>query len=384
MESRIIIIGASLSGLYTALALSSKGIKSLLVEKRTVTEDKIEDNRAIAIAYGSKEILEEIDIWDDLQAVAGKIDRIIVTEGLSPLFLNFDHDCSMGFIVQCSNLLKVAIKKVKNDKNITLLDNSTYEIIENNQDLASIKINDVIYRSELIIGADGKYSQLRSLCNIKIKEKDYHQHAIICNLSHKIPHKNTAYEMFQASGPIALLPLHKPNESGLVWTENPQQAANLTNMNKDEFCYFINSKIEDILGKVEVISDISSYPLKLIMAEKYFHNHICLIGDAAHAIHPIAGQGFNLGIQDIDSLANLLAKYNRLGMNLGCYQLLSEYEKTRKRANRRMAIITDTINKLFSNDLPAVGLVRKIGLAAVNKLPLLKKFFVSYAMAKKH
>ena len=155
-------------------------------------------------------------------------------------------------------------------------------------------------------------------------------------------------------------------------------------MNKDEFCYFINSKIEDILGKVEVISDISSYPLKLIMAEKYFHNHICLIGDAAHAIHPIAGQGFNLGIQDIDSLANLLAKYNRLGMNLGCYQLLSEYEKTRKRANRRMAIITDTINKLFSNDLPAVGLVRKIGLAAVNKLPLLKKFFVSYAMAKKH
>lgn len=384
MEARIIIIGASLSGLYTSLALSQKGIKSILVEKRLIIEDEIKDNRAIALAYGSKQIIEEIGIWEDLKLNAGKIDEIIVSEGISPLLLQFDHESSMGFIVEAGNLLKAAIKKVRSDKNITLLDNSTYEIIENNQDYASIKINNQkLYQCELVIGADGKFSQLRSFCKIKIKERDYQQNAIICKLSHLIPHKNIAYEIFQDSGPIALLPLHKQNESGLVWTETPQQATNLTNMDKEKFCYFINSKIENILGKVDVISDIISYPLKLIMAERYFYNHICLIGDAAHAIHPIAGQGFNLGIQDIELLASLLEKYNKLGMNLGCHQLLSEYEKARKIANRRMAIITDALNKLFSNNIPFTGFIRKLGLATVDKAPILKRFFINYAMAKK-
>ena len=154
-------------------------------------------------------------------------------------------------------------------------------------------------------------------------------------------------------------------------------------MTKEKFDYFLAQKFTDYLGKVELISQISSYPLELILAEKYYHNRMLLIGDSAHSIHPIAGQGFNLALRDISALTQLYTKYEALGLEFGCYQSLNEYEALRMQDNNSMALITDALNKIFSNNTTAISALRKIGLSTVNQIPGLKKFFMEYAMAKK-
>jgi hypothetical protein len=157
----------------------------------------------------------------------------------------------------------------------------------------------------------------------------------------------------------------------------------LLDMDKDKFNYFLNEKFTDYLGEVKLISNPIAYPLELIIAEKYYHNRIMLIGDSAHSVHPIAGQGFNLGLRDIDTMLQLYSKYHNIGLDFGCHQSLNEYQKLRCTDNNSMAIITHGLNKLFSNNILPVSILRKLGLHVVNQIPSLQKFFMNYAMAKK-
>ncbi len=384
MSRSLIIVGAGLSGLFTSLALSAKGIKSILIDQKEIILGKAEDGRAIALTYGSKQFLEQINIWEKIEPFAGKIEQIRVTDNHSPLFLHFDNQCTMGYIVEGGNLLNLALEKVKDDSNITIIDNAKYELLENDLDQAKIKINNKIYQTDLIIAADGKYSSLRQLCKIDFAEKSYNQNALVCKIKHSIPHGNIAQEMFFKGGPFAVLPFKDQHKSGIVWAEEVEIADTIAKLSKDKFNFYINEKLECYLGQAELDSEISNYPLKIIMAKKYFHNHVVLVGDAAHAIHPISGQGFNMGIKDIETLAEIIDKYQQLGFNYGCYQALSEYQISRQNDNRKMAIITDSLNKLFSNNITPITKIRRVGLSVINNMPKLKKFFVEYAMAKKH
>lgn len=383
MKNPVIIVGANLTGLFTALALSKLGQSSILVDRNNISAPLIQDGRAIALSYGSKQILEKIDIWKKLIPYAGKIKQIRVTDQHSPLFLHFDNSSTLGYLVESHNLQEIAYKEAVNAPNITIFDNSEYKLLENNQSNAVISINEQIFKTDLIIAADGKFSKLRELANIKFIQHNYKQSAIVCKVKHQLSHNNIAQEIFMPSGPFAILPLKDTYQSGIVWTESNKTAKTLVSLEKNKFNYFLKNNFTDYLGEVELISEVSSYPLELVMAKQYYHNHIMLIGDSAHSIHPIAGQGFNLALRDIEALSSIYKKFTNIGLNIGCHQALSEYQKLRMNDNISMALITDSLNKLFSNNITPVSILRKMGLAAVNKIPSLQKFFMEYAMAKK-
>ena len=382
MNIPIIIVGANLTGLFTAISLSSLGKKSILIDKKDISTPIIDDGRAIALSYGSKEFFEEIGIWNHLAKHAGEIKEIRVTDQYSPLFLHFDNSCTLGYIIESLHLQKVAYELALNDPNITILSNSDYEFIENDFDQAIIKINDKTYKTELLIAADGKFSNLRKLCNIDYFSHNYQQSAIICKVKHQHPHNNIAQEIFLPHGPFAILPLSNPHQSGIVWTETNEIAKTLIQLDKNKLQFFLREKFTNYLGKVNLISEIASYPLELIISKKYYHNRVMLIGDSAHSIHPIAGQGFNLAVRDMKAISMIYKKYINIGLSIGCKQSLSEYQDLRKNDTIAMAIITDGLNKLFSNNMFPINLARKLGLSIVNKIPTLQKFFMEYAMAR--
>jgi 2-octaprenyl-6-methoxyphenol hydroxylase len=377
-----IIIGANLTGLCCAIALSHLGQTSILVDRKAIGKPSYKDTRAIALSYGSKQILESIDLWDSLEPYAGKIDEIRVTDQHSPLFLHFNNESTLGYIIESDDIQNIMYEHVSKDKNITIMGSTTYELIENNEHEVTIKLNETIHKTKLLIAADGKFSALRKLCNIDTFEHDYKQTAIVCKVQHQKSHNNIAQEIFLKNGPFAILPLKDSYQSGIVWTETPEIAKILLEQSSETFNYFLTEKFTDYLGNIELSGTSVSYPLKLIMAKKYFNNRIMLVGDSAHSIHPISGQGFNLAIQDITCLSNLYKKYSTIGLEPGCFQSLNEYQNIRMKDNISMAVITDGLNKLFSNNIPFIKDIRKIGLSLVNQIPPLQKYFMEYAMKK--
>ena len=383
MQKNIVIIGANLTGLTTALALCKFNFDITLVDNRAIGK-KTNDGRAIAISYGSKQILEDSGIWKHLANKAGKIDEIRVTDEYSPLHLHFNKNETLGYLVESDDLLETLYNLATQEKRIKIFDNSNYEIVENTKDKASIKINqDLLISAEIIIAADGKFSKLREICNIKTFEHDYQQYAIVCKVEHQKVHNNIAQEFFQANGPFAVLPLKSRNKSGIVWTEAPETAQTLMKLSQQEIEYFLKQKFTDYLGEIKLLSLPISYPLKLILASKYYKDRIILVGDSAHSIHPIAGQGFNLALRDIESLKSLIQKYSSIGYLIGNEQMMIEYEKNRKIDNNSMAAITHGLNSLFATQIKSVKKIRKLGLHIVNKFPKLKSFFMNYAMHKK-
>lgn len=383
MKEPIIIIGANLTGLYTALALSKFNQPTILVDRRDLSIPLESDGRAIALSYGAKQLLEDMNIWNKLEHYAGTIKEIRVTDNHSPLFLHFDNSSILGYIIEMHNLQKVAYDLAIQDPNINIFGQSSYQVLDNNYDYVSIKINHQIYKTPLVIAADGKSSSLRKFCNIAEFKHDYNQFAIVCKVEHELPHNDIAQEIFMPNGPFAVLPLKNQHQSGIVWTEIKEIAQTIHKLEIDKVNYFLKEKFSSYLGEVKLLNKVISYPLELMLAKQYYHNRIMLIGDSAHSIHPIAGQGFNLAIRDLNIFSELYIKYKNLGFDIGCYQMLEDYQKLRMGDNLAMAAITDALNKLFSNKVFPINLIRKIGLTSVNKISPLKKFFMEYAMAKR-
>jgi 2-octaprenyl-6-methoxyphenol hydroxylase len=233
--------------------------------------------------------------------------------------------------------------------------------------------------AKLAVGADGRDSWVRSNARIAAARWRYKQTAIVCTVAHEKPHRGIAHERFLPAGPFAILPL-KGNRSSIVWTEREKDAPRLLALSDAEFLSELQRRFGDFLGKVEIVGARWSYPLNLVHADRYAMERLVLAGDAAHGIHPIAGQGMNLGFRDVAALAEVLADARRSGRDIGGLDVLRRYERWRRFDSFTLIAATDSLNRLFSNDLAPIRLARDLGLAAVNNIPPLKRFFMRHAM----
>lgn len=382
----VIIIGGGIIGLTLASALASRNVSVALIEKNDMElrYNSKSDGRASAISYGSKKILEAFNLWHNLETDAGLIEEIRVSDNKSKLFLHFDHNLvsekPLGFMLENNILIDKLYESAKNYKNISIYSASRYSLIEEKGSRAFVTLeNGTILAADILIAADGKNSAVRKLTNIKMMSKDFDQTAIVCTVSHELNHNNIAQERFLPSGPFAVLPLKGGFHSSIVWTEHKEIAKVIMLLPEEKFLYFLRQRFTNYLGKVSISTKKFAYPLSYAYANNYYSHNIILVGDAAHAIHPIAGQGVNMGFRDIEVLVHLITYYKKLGCSLNNIGLLTDYERLRQPDNQAMLLITNSLNALFSNDHLPIRTMRRLGLAAVNQIPLLQKYFMNYA-----
>ena len=386
LRTELAIAGGGLSGLSLAIACAGAGIETVVIDRENPAAMMAApyDGRTTAIAHGSKQVLSGIGVWGVLAAEAEPIREIRVADGASPLFLHYDHrelgDQPLGYIVENRLLRQALFERASALDALTILAPLGVEARDDEEGGATLRLSDGrVIHAALVIGADGRNSPLREAAGIKAFRKAYGQTAIVCTVRHEIPHRGVAVEHFRSAGPFAILPM-TDNRSSIVWTERSVDAPALLALNEAGFARELARRFGDHLGALEVEGARWSYPLALLHAERYTAPRLALIGDAAHVIHPIAGQGWNLGVRDIAALAELLVDAARLGVDLGGGALLERYERWRRVDNLTLTAVTDGLNRLFSNTFPPVRLIRDLGLAAVDRAPRTKRFFMRHAM----
>jgi len=372
-------------GAAIAPILASAGFEVVMVDREdpAVLTSAPFDGRASAIAYASQRMMETTGLWAEMADHAQPIKEIRVSEGGSPFFLHYHHgdlgDAPLGWMLENRHTLKALYAAVARTPNLTLLPLTTVESVDRGQGLARAQLSDgQTVEANLVIAADGARSRLRSEAGIETKRWSYDQKAIIATVEHERPHRGIAHEHFLPAGPFAILPL-KGNRTSLVWTEKTADAERIMGLERDAFETEMRRRYGDFMGEISAAGRRWSYPLRVSIAHRYVSSRLALVGDAAHAMHPLAGQNLNLGYRDVAALAEVLIDSARLGLDIGQVGVLRHYESWRRFDNLTMLAVTDTLNRLFSNDIKPLKLARGVGLAAVDRVPPLKKFFMSHA-----
>jgi 2-octaprenyl-6-methoxyphenol hydroxylase len=386
----VVIVGGGLNGIALASMLVKSNLKILLIDQNKISEKLAsrEDGRGIAVAGFSKVILDDRGIWKSFDLDRGIINKVIIADGAEPFLLKLDNNLvgsePLGYIIEHDDLLKQFYGYATKYKNLTILDNVKLLdfLFEQGHVLLNLS-NKKVVKGKLLVAADGKNSFIKQQLDIKSSTIDYNQSALVFTIKHEKKHNNIAYEHFYKTGPFALLPLKDPFKSSVVWTERTNSAKIFAKMPKDEISYFVQQKCHLTHGTIEITSKIFSYPLSLVFAHKYYEQRAVLLGDSLHFIHPIAGQGFNLSLRDIDNLARLIIEYNDLGLDIGSDDLLSKFKRGRKFDNYAMIVFTDILNRSFSNNSKVLSCLRKLGLSLIDVWPFWKKFFTGYAWTKK-
>ena len=381
-----LVVGGGLSGLTAALALAKTGVSVLLVDREplSVAMHVDRDRRSTAIAASGKTMLDALGLWDDLAAEAEPILDIRVSDGDSRQFLHYDHrevgDQPMGHIVENAALKQALFRAVAAHDLITHLSGVALEDFNAGPGLVTARLaGGGEVRARLMIGADGRGSRTRELAGIRVTRLGYGQTSMICTIAHARPHHGVAHERFLAGGPLAFLPM-RGNRSSLVWTERNATARALMGLNDRDFADALGARFDDCLGALTVEVGRWAFPLSLVNAETQIGTRLALVGDAAHGVHPIAGQGFNLGLRDIAALAEEVAEAGRLGLDVGGAEVLRRYQARRRFDTMTVVLATDGLNRLFSNDSTALRTLRSTGLGLVNRVPPLKRLFMRHAM----
>ena len=371
-----------------ALSLTKKGILVAIIEKNKKSKlSNINDLRTSAISQGSSRILTNLNIWNKIGNKAQLINSILVKDGKMSE-INFDSESisegPLGYIIENKILKEFVFKELtKNDLIDIYYDVEIQEIENKRQDVVKLKTNKGIFESYLLVGADGRYSKIRELSSFKYFYNDYNQRALVFNISHEQNHNSSAVEYFFPSGPLALLPMKnkKQKMSSVVWTiENSMQ---LDLKRKNTFLKEFEKRYNGHFGKILHFSKPVTYNLNVFYCYNYFKNRIILIGDACQAIHPIAGQGLNLGIRDAYILSNTLEEGLSLGMDFGDGLLLEKYSRQRSIDKNLLVQSTHNLNKLFSNNTFFLSAIRKMGLRIFNQSMFLKKQSMLFAMGLK-
>jgi 2-octaprenyl-6-methoxyphenol hydroxylase len=382
----VMVAGGGMAGLTMALALARESLSVAIVERGSLRDQHLPafDGRVSAISYGSKIMLDRLGIWQHMTPVAEPILDIRVSDGASPFFLDYHHEevgeHPFGWIVENRHTRMALFAELANYPNIGLLEHQEIQAfqVENNKAIATLK-NGVTISAALAIAAEGKFSKLRELAGIHTHKARYAQTAIVCTIRHSLPHHGLAQERFLPRGPFAVLPMRE-NHSSLVWVEPERLASGYAKLPQVEMEQEIAERVGGYLGEISLVGEVFTYPLSLSVANRFTAERLVIIGDAAHAVHPIAGQGINLGFRDVAVLHDVIVSRIKSSADIGDAIALESYVQWRGLDTLSMAAVTDGLTRLFGNKSQVIQLVRGLGLFAVEKTMPLKKFFMKHAM----
>lgn len=422
-EAELIVVGGGLVGLTLAIACAEGGIRTIVVEAESAEAlvSTAYDGRSAAIAYGSQQVLQAIGAWDSIAPQAQPILDIRVTDGgwhvkgAGPGYVHYSHldlldrkpavqapdpDIIMacepepaaapfGYIVE-NRVTRIALlARAKECTNLTHLAPHTVTALDLASDAARVTLEDgSVLTAQLVVAADGKQSALRRMAGIAAREFGYKQTAIVCTVTHEQPHNGVAHEHFLPAGPFAMLPMTDEtladgtvrHRSSIVWSEDPRLVPMLLKLDDAAFGKEIERRFGSSLGQVRPLGPRFSYPLTMVLADSYVRPRFALTGDAAHGIHPIAGQGFNLGVRDVAALAEVLVDASRAGLDLGAMDVLDRYARWRRFDNLMLSTFMDGLTRLFSNDFGPLRMARDLGFAIFNRTMPLKRLAMRHAM----
>jgi 2-octaprenyl-6-methoxyphenol hydroxylase len=390
----VAVIGGGLNGLTQAIALARHGISVAVIDREDparITEAGF-DGRVSAIALASQRMLDAIGLWRHVREAQPMWD-IRVSDGDSLLFVHYDHSelgtAPFGYLVE-NRVIRLAQQAALAEcPNLELIAPMTARNIDygmaGSGAPAEIELgNGRRLRARLVVGADGRQSAIRREAGIRTLDWSYRQTGIVCTVQHELPHEGVAQERFLPAGPFAILPMTDDaqgrHRSSLVWTEPTERAVAIMALDDTAFAVEMRQRFGNGYGASDVVGPRWSYPFSFLLALQYTDHRLALIGDAAHGIHPIAGQGLNLGLRDIATLTEAVVEARRLGLDIGRSDVLERYERWRRVDNVVLGAVTDGLTRLFSNDIAPLRIARDLGLGMVNRIGPLKKLFMRHAM----
>jgi 2-octaprenyl-6-methoxyphenol hydroxylase len=385
----ILIIGGGMVGASLACALQDQPLRIGVIEAVPYqsSAQPSYDDRVIALAYGSGRIFAGMGLWDELSRFTTPIHKIHVSDrghfGVTRMDAAAEGVEALGYVVTAKMMGTVLSATMAQANNIDLICPAQLSALELTDPcaLAHIQENgqDRVLKARLVVAADGGKSVVREFLEIDAHHRDYGQTAIIATVSPERPHQNVAYERFTDCGPLAMLPM-QDNHCSLVWTQRHEDVPEILTLNDDEFLDRLQQGFGYRLGKLVRIGTRNAYPLHLIRAKEQVRQRMALIGNAAHTLHPIAGQGFNLGIRDVAVLAEVIVDAHRGNQDYGQQDVLNAYAQWRQRDHRNTIGLTDFLVSLFSNKLPPLALARNLGLVTMDILPPVKRLLSRQTM----
>jgi 2-octaprenyl-6-methoxyphenol hydroxylase len=391
LTADVLIVGGGLAGLTLAGVLGAAGVEVILIDREPAAAHlkAAYDGRTTAISYASHKVLAAAGVWAAVRREAEPILDIRVADGQAPLFLHFAADAdadgeAFGWIIENRRLRRHLFNNLKRFQNVRLLSPVVIKRFFSDAAKAGVLLADGRKLSApLLAGADGRASPTRAWLGIGTHEWTYRQAAIVCNVAHERDHENVAVEHFLPQGPFAVLPMTKDRNryrSSVVWTVEEDRAQEYLGLPPRAFDAELQKLFGPHLGRVRHVSKPMRFPLSLMHARAYTGPRTALLAEAAHVIHPIAGQGLNLSMRDIAVLSELVVDRLKLGLDIGAPSLLEAYARRRRTDTLLMAGFTDLLNRLFSNNLSSVAVIRDLGIGIVDKIPPLKGFFARQAM----
>lgn len=404
----VVISGGGLSGALMALSLSSlvthqqTPLKIAIIEANPVLTDpsKSFDDRVLALSHGSAAYLKSVGAWQYLQSHAEPIKNIHISDrghyGKARLYAQHHQVDALGYVAEMSFIGAALLKALASKNNVTWFAPDSIENVQWQAEQVNIELcSDRHLSAALLLACDGAQSACRKFANIASTSRDYQQSALIANVGTAIHHQNIAYERFTETGPIAMLPLSTLSPSvsniatnqqssagrcSLVWTLTPELAEQMLSLSDEEFAAQLEKSFGRWLGNITQVGKRAVYPLKLLQAKEQVYHRMALIGNASHTIHPIAGQGFNLGLRDVSDMTEVIKSALANQQDIGSFAHLMQYAKARQQDQKQVITLTDSLVTLFSNQLPPLVAGRNIGLKVMNYLPALKNALVKKTM----
>ncbi|MDM8167266.1 FAD-dependent monooxygenase [Roseovarius sp.] len=387
--SDILIVGGGLNGPALALALAQAGRSVTVIDAlpETVRKDAAFDGRGYALALASVRLLRRIGVWERVEDHAQPMLEIKVSdgragEGPSPFFLHFDHaeieEGPMGQMIEDRYLRRALLETMDEAEGITQVTDSVSAQEVDARGVTLTLASGKTVSGRMVVGCDGRASGTAVRAGIRRTGWGYGQTALVAAVAHELPHHGIAHQFFMPPGPLAILPL-PGNVSSIVWSESEATAASFAALSDDDFMEVLRPRFGDFLGEISLKGKRYTYPLGLTIANSFVAERLALVGDAAHGMHPIAGQGLNAGLRDVGALAQVVSEAARRGEDFAAPDVLERYQQWRRFDTATLAAVTDATNRLFSNDNPVLRLGRDIGMGVLGAMPGLRRGFIREA-----